>query len=118
MSGGGLAAVVFLAALSLWNLPPAMSPDTAVPPTTTVMIRADVPGVNVIVDGRPDLGCVAPCEIEVPAGEPLQLRFRKEGFADVREVVRPEPDRTLEFHIQAPTRSRPELTIRRIPRVR
>jgi len=118
MSGGGLAAVVFLAALSLWNLQPSMDSPAALD-TTTLTIRANVPEVTVSVEGMPELECVAPCMLEVPAGEPFALRFRKDGYADVREVVPSDPNRkTLELEIQAPTPSRPELKIRRIPRVR
>lgn len=89
LAGAGLVAFAAVAWLKGGNpatpgmLPATLTTDSPLP-FNRALVRSNVAGVEVVVDGEPT--CQAPCEIKVPVGDGRshEIRLRKAGF---REVV-------------------------------
>ncbi len=58
-------------------------------PFNRALVRTNVPGAKVYVDGEPQ--CETPCEIRVPVGDGIthEIRLEKEGYIDVVQNWRP-----------------------------
>jgi tRNA A-37 threonylcarbamoyl transferase component Bud32 len=58
-------------------------------PFNRALVRTNVPGAKVSVDGKPQ--CDTPCEIKVPVGDGIshEIRLEKDGFIDVVQNWQP-----------------------------
>ncbi|MFO0636107.1 MAG: PEGA domain-containing protein [Nannocystaceae bacterium] len=58
-------------------------------PFNRALVRANVPGAKVFVDGT--VQCETPCEIKVPVGDETshEIRLQKDGYVDVVQNWRP-----------------------------